>query len=61
MTKREGLHDFLLRVPEDLWARFADLAEQERRTATQQLVWLIERWVNESGQQDAGRKGKQKK
>jgi hypothetical protein len=45
MTKREGLHDFLLRVPDELWAQFVKLSEQEDRTATQQLVHLIRQFV----------------
>ena len=45
MAKISGPHDFLLRVPEDLWERFIDQAAAEGRTANQQLVWLMRQFV----------------
>jgi hypothetical protein len=47
MSKRPGYHDAYIRVPEGLWERFVALVEtlSPRRSATQQVVHLIEQFV----------------
>lgn len=57
MSKRDGFHDFLLRVPDDLWREFVAAAKREDRTATQQMVNLIRQFVG----QRAGRPRKKGK
>jgi hypothetical protein len=50
MSKREGQHDYLLRVPEASWVDFVELVGtlRPRRSVNQQIVDLIERFVVES-------------
>jgi hypothetical protein len=45
VAKRPGLHDAFIRVPEETWERFTRAAEREHRSATQQIVWLIEQYL----------------
>lgn len=47
MPKREGLHDAFIRVPEELWAEFCAVATAEDRSATQQAVHVMRRYVEE--------------
>jgi hypothetical protein len=37
----------LIRFPPEVWARFESALRRERRSVTAQVVWLVERWLEE--------------
>jgi hypothetical protein len=37
----------LIRFPPEVWARFEAALRRERRSVTAQVVWLVERWLDE--------------
>ncbi|HYE21327.1 MAG TPA: hypothetical protein VEA69_22970 [Tepidisphaeraceae bacterium] len=40
---REGLHDLYARIPVELWQRLQAHARANRRSVTQEVIWMIER------------------
>jgi hypothetical protein len=50
MGKRNGQHDYLLRVPDESWAEFCALVEtlRPKRSVNQQIVHLMEEFIRES-------------
>lgn len=43
MSRKKGLHDFLCRMPSLTWKQLKRRAAAEKRSATQHVVYLIEK------------------
>jgi hypothetical protein len=51
----------MLRLPPELHARLAALAEREHRSASAQVIHILDRWLAQHEQDERGREPREKR